>query len=148
MTFPALPDLTSPLDDLSAVRERLVAVRASLRKACQELDIQIQALEGLLPVHPESQPGPSLFESEPVPPLEDVAVPASPPAIQPIIIPLSEAPAPQPAPWHTQPTTNIIMEATVPTTLAPELEQATLEELNAALSKAFAQMSGHHHWAG
>ena len=129
MTFPALPDLTAPSDDLEAVRSRLLSVRASLQKACQELDAQIQALEELsLPAKREQpKPSPSLFESEPIPPV---------------------TPTPVQQAWQNQPPTSIVMEATSPVALAPELEQATLEELNNALSKAFAQISGRHQWAG
>lgn len=133
MPLPALPDLTAAQDDLSAVKERLLAVRASLQKACQELDAQIQALEEM-----EGQPSSrkpaaqSLFESEPVPPL--AAMPET-------------APAAVPA-WKEPPLTSIVMEATSPAALDPELEQATLEELNKALSKAFTQISGKHPWAG
>ncbi|MEN3941387.1 hypothetical protein WJU23_08850 [Prosthecobacter sp. SYSU 5D2] len=131
MPLPALPDLTAPTNDLQAVRARLLAVRASLQKACQELDAQIQALEEMsLPAqHVETQPKPNLFESEPVPPVTADTAPAK-------------------QAWQNQPPTSIVMEATSPVALAPELEQATLEELNNALSKAFAQISGRHHWAG
>jgi len=38
------------------------------------------------------------------------------------------------------------MAATSPTALDPQLEQATLEELNSALSKAFVQMAGKVRW--
>lgn len=130
MTLPALPDLTSPEDDLAAVRERLLAVRASLKKACQELDDQIQALEQLQQPAQRESPGPNLFETEPVPPI----TPAKPQSAG--------------ATWQEQANTSIVMEATAPATLAPELEQATLEELNSALSKAFSQISGRQQWAG
>jgi hypothetical protein len=127
MTLPALPDLTTPQDDLAAVKARLIAVRASLQKACQELDAQIQALDELHASPPREVAVPNLFETEPVPPICDT---------------------PPQAAWHEQPTTSIVMEATAPTALDPALEQATLEELNTALSKAFAQISGRHQWAG
>ncbi|MBB5039570.1 hypothetical protein [Prosthecobacter dejongeii] len=128
MTLPALPDLSTPQDELAAVRARLIAVRASLQKACQELDAQIQALDELSQSAPRDVSVPNLFETEPVPPV-------------------SEAPPPEVS-WHEEPTTHIVMEATAPTSLDPALEQATLEELNTALSKAFAQISGRHQWAG
>lgn len=130
MTLPALPDLSTSSDDIDAVRARLLAVRKSLQKACEELDAQILALEELQqPAQREQQPKskPCLFESEPIPPIPATAV--------------------KPA-WQNQPPTSIVMEATSPMALAPELEQATLEELNNALSKAFAQISGRHQWAG
>ena len=123
MTLPALPDLSTSSDDLEAVRARL------LQKACEELDAQIQALEELSQPALCEQPKTtaSLFDSEPIPPIPATAV--------------------KPA-WQNQPPTSIVMEATSPMALAPELEQATLEELNNALSKAFAQISGRHQWAG
>jgi hypothetical protein len=42
--------------------------------------------------------------------------------------------------------TRLVMEAKAPTALDPLLEQATLEELNSALSKAFVQMAGRDRW--
>lgn len=130
MTLPSLPDLTAPHDDLAAVRERLVAVRASLQKACLELDAQIQALDSIsLPVMPVKSVKPGLFESEPVPPVTISAAAAM-------------------ANWKEQPTTQIILKATGPSAVDPKLEQATLEELNSALSKAFSQISNRHPWAG
>lgn len=127
MTLPALPDLTAPHDDLAAVRDRLLAVRASLQKACQELDAQIQALNEVGQASRSDHPAQNLFESEPVPPV---------------------SPAPAPEPRQEQITTSIVMEATGPAKLDPALEQATLEELNSALSKAFSQIAGRHQWAG
>lgn len=130
MTLPSLPDLTAPHDDLAAVRERLVAVRASLQKACLELDAQIQALDSIsLPVMAVKSGKPGLFESEPVPPVTISAATAM-------------------ATWKEQPTTQIILKATGPSAVDPKLEQATLEELNSALSKAFSQISNRHPWAG
>lgn len=104
-----------------------MAVRASLQKACQELDAQIQQLDQLNQTQSRDQEAPNLFETEPVPPITSVPVQQ---------------------PWQQQTTTSIILEATAPTTLDPELEQATLEELNSALSKAFSQISGRQLWAG
>lgn len=134
MSLPTLPDLSSPLDELEAVRQRLLAVKASLQQACLELDDQIQALEGLTASvqAPAVSPKGSLFESEPVPPLQSPQAPT--PA-------LLEAPV---AP----PLKNVVMEAKGPACLDPDLEQATLEELNSALSKAFAQIASRHPWAG
>lgn len=127
MTLPALPDLSTPHDELASVLERLIATRASLQKACQDLDQQIRALEGMCQPRPREHSVPCLFESEPIPPLENLPAPKS---------------------WQKQAPTSIVMEATAPALLDPKLEQATLEELNNALSKAFAQISGRHPWAG
>ena len=41
---------------------------------------------------------------------------------------------------------NVVLSASGPAALAPELEQATLEELNSALSRAFAQIAGRPGW--
>lgn len=127
MNFPALPDLTSSTDDLASVREKLLAVRASLQQACNDLDAQLEALEELIEADHREKTQPNLFETEPVPPITSLPAPKS---------------------WPSQITTSIVMEATSPMALAPELEQATLEELNNALAKAFAQISGQHPWAG
>jgi len=104
-----------------------MVVKASLLKACQELDAQIQELDRLGQPQQCAPPAPNLFETEPVPPLTTVPVEQ---------------------PWQQETTTSIVLEATAPTMLDPELEQATLEELNSALSKAFAQISGRQQWAG
>ena len=50
------------------------------------------------------------------------------------------------SPAESQTETRIVMAATSPTALDPQLEQATLEELNSALSKAFVQMAGKVRW--
>ncbi len=44
------------------------------------------------------------------------------------------------------PAANLVLAATSPLALDPLLEQATLEELNSALSKAFAQIAGRPLW--
>lgn len=137
MILPALPDLTTPQDELTSVKERLLAVKASLEKACQELDAQIQELDllaetGILPQIPAK---PGLFESEPVPPV----------SISKLLPTVPSAPAPKPQPEA--PITSIVLSATAPTVLDPDLEQATLEELNSALSQAFAEISGRYPWA-
>lgn len=131
MILPALPDLTTPQDELSAVKERLLAVKASLEKACQELDAQIEELDLLTAstALPQIPAKPGLFESEPVPP---VTKPSS-AAVKQLV--------------DDTPVTSIVLSATVPTSLDPELEQATLEELNSALSQAFAEISGRYPWA-
>lgn len=147
MTFPALPDLASPHDDaLAAVRHRLQAVRASLQKACDELDDQIASLAEIGPAlagagsalaAAAKVASASLFETEPVPPVPSPAKAAL--ALK------NESPS---APWSPVTKTAIVLEAKGPMTVAPDLEQATLEELNKALTKAFAQISHQHPWAG
>ena len=139
MQLPSLSNLSSPLDELAAVRQRLLAVKASLVKACQELDTQIQALENVttaVSMEETSPTPPSLFESEPVPPVD---TPSASPA------PTTKAVS---ATESLLPTKSVILEAKGPVSVDPNLEQATLEELNKALSKAFAQISSRHPWAG
>lgn len=45
-----------------------------------------------------------------------------------------------------EPETMMVMTASEPSALDPKLEQATLEELNQALSRAFVQMSSRAQW--
>lgn len=148
MTFPALPDLTTPHDDdLAAVRQRLTAVRASLQKACDELDAQIAALGELSPALATAQKAfakvqknsISLFETEPVPPVPESDQ-----------HPSAGKPKPVSAHWSTTTQTAIVLEAKGPMQVAPDLEQSTLDELNKALTKAFSQMARRPSppWAG
>lgn len=121
MVFPALPNCPPPLDQLAAIRQRLLSVRAQLLQTCRDLDRQISGLDQICgivaPPTPTDSTQPNLFDSPPD-------------AI--------------PEPTPTQPVLNssLVLKATTPLALDPELEQATLEELNAALSKAFAHISG------
>ncbi len=123
MIFPAIPDPSIPAGELSAVKERLVSVRTSLQKACRELDEQIRELD-LMQRHQskdERLPQISLFEQPP-----------------------SEPETHSLRDHHAA--GNIIFEATSPSPLSPELEQATLEDLNEALTQAFAQIAGRNLW--
>ncbi len=129
MIFPALPDSTLPADDLNAVRLHLMAIRDSLRKACRDLDEQIRELDAhpapVVLVTGPPPASPALFESAPV-------------------LPSKVEPTLDEEDHHA--TGSVVLPASEPSALAPELEQATLEELNAALSKAFSQIAGRVQW--
>lgn len=155
MTLPPFPEL--PTDTtLHEMQQRLLSLRHSLEKACQDLDEQIVALGGearpatVYPLKPTSRPQPSqahrdaaaeftrrLFEADPTP-VAHASVLALDPA---------------PAPVESQPKAPVVVEAparvieaTVSGELDPELERATLEELNNALSAAFEQISKTRIW--
>jgi hypothetical protein len=102
-------------------------MRASLLQTCRELDHQINGLDHICssfaPSSTQEVVHPTLFEC--------------PPAADPV--PVFE---------RTQPilSSSLVLKATTPSALDPQLEQATLEELNAALSKAFAHISGQVAW--
>lgn len=132
MNLPTLPELPSLFEPLPSLKSHLIAVKRSLEKACQEIDSQLQALERCaFPANtyqnePASASGQRLFEIPPT-------------GFEPQTNGHSKAPADEAE-------TRMVMEATEPTALDPDLEQATLEELNSALSKAFVQMSSRVRW--
>jgi len=128
------------------MQQRLLSLRQALEKACQDLDEQIAVLGGdsseapVRPPKPVSRPQPSqahreaaaeftrrLFEADPTP-LAPASVESSPKEV--IVV---ETPA-------------RVIEATSSGALDPELEKATLEELNSALSAAFEQISKNRIW--
>lgn len=125
--------MISPLDHLllSAegtsmvpLKERLRALRQSLQQACQQIESQLSALDGLSdasapPPSASSSPSASLFETAPLGIRENRPAPGS---IEKILAPA----------------------ATVQ--IDPLLEKATLEELNAALSQAFSQIAARRLW--
>ena len=120
MVFPALPTDSPPLDQLRDIQQQLAALQKTMMQACQEFESQVAALAAVCQSAPTDLPkaGAAVFE---VPP----------PA------PEVEAATPTPA----APPSKVVFEATCPSPLDPEMEQATLEELNAALTAAFAQIA-------
>jgi hypothetical protein len=127
MIFPAQTTAAPPTTELVQARQRLINTKALLLQICRDLDAQISALEKLYvppPPAPEKLApaiSPTLFETQPLnfkqAPAADITSAAS-----------------------------RVIKASAPATLDPELEQATLEELNSALSKAFSQIAGRSQW--
>ena len=132
MILSALPELPHSYLPMPSIKQHLIAVRKSLEKACLEIDGQIRALDQRPSMpqpgtgEPTITPSQRLFEISPNAFELAVLEPASP----------SECPM----------ETRLVLAATSPTALDPQLEQATLEELNSALSRAFVQMSGRERW--
>ncbi|MEQ1751459.1 MAG: hypothetical protein ABL974_18690 [Prosthecobacter sp.] len=130
MIFPALPELPNASLPAISVKQQLLGIRRSLELACREIDGHIRSLE--LKQGPENEcmlsplTSSCLFE---IPPqsFEQIAPEEM-----------------KSDPGMTE--TRLVMEAKAPTALDPLLEQATLEELNSALSKAFVQMAGRDRW--
>lgn len=132
MILPALPEFSTAFLPMPSVRQHLMAVRQSLEKACQEIDDQIRALD-------QRPSAPQAGTSEPTITPSQRLFEISPDAFN--LEVLDSA-----SPAESQTETRMVMAATSPTALDPQLEQATLEELNSALSKAFVQMAGKVRW--
>ncbi len=132
MILPALPEFSTAYLPMPSVRQHLMAVRQSLEKACQEIDDQIRALDQRPSVPQSGQNEPTITPSQRL--FE----------ISPDAFNLEVLDSASPAESQTE--TRMVMAATSPTALDPQLEQATLEELNSALSKAFVQMAGKVRW--
>ena len=134
MILPILPELPMIDIPLPEMKQRLLALRKSLEQACHDLDLQLEAL-GTTPacsspplnatrpqisIHePSAKSTRSLFE---VPPSGQFLTKA-------------------PSSTHSR-----VIEAANPGQLDPLLEQATLEELNSALSQAFSQIAMKRDW--
>ncbi|MFM2176023.1 MAG: hypothetical protein RL015_121 [Verrucomicrobiota bacterium] len=127
MILPVMPEIIHESPATASVRQHLCAIRQSLEKACRDIDEQIRVLDQssftgsqAATEAPETR---SLFE-----------IPPS--SFQPEIMQLESI----------EPETTIVMAASEPSVIDPQLEQATLEELNQALSRAFVQMSSRAQW--
>ncbi|MDZ4288391.1 MAG: hypothetical protein U0984_10560 [Prosthecobacter sp.] len=126
MTFPALPFNSPLMNELLQAKERLLSVRATLLQACRDVEAQLGALDSLCAAAPAAEtsampPPTSLFEC---PPVNVQLAPAA----------------------DFVPASSLVIKAAAPAALDPQLEQATLEELNSALSKAFAHIAGRPQW--
>ena len=134
MILPMLPELPMIDIPLPEMKQRLLALRKSLEQACHDLDLQLAAL-GTTPATCSAP----LNASRPVMPLHDTAAN--------ITSSLFEAPpsgqflTKSPSSAHSR-----VIEAANPGKLDPLLEQATLEELNLALSQAFSQIAMKRDW--
>lgn len=129
MILPVMPEITPEASATASVRQHLCAIRQSLEKACRDIDEQIRVLDQSQFVSPSPHQSPaspktrSLFE-----------IPPS--SFQPEPLQMADL----------EPETMMVMTASEPSALDPKLEQATLEELNQALSRAFVQMSSRAQW--
>lgn len=140
------------------MQQRLLSLRQSLEKACQDLDEQIAALgtdpPSIRPLKPAARPQPTqahreaaaeftrrLFEADPAP---LTPTPAPVPASVPTRVLAPDEPQQQEV--VAEEAAARVIEATASGELDPELEKATLEELNSALSAAFAQISQNRLW--
>jgi hypothetical protein len=117
------------LNELAHAKQRLVAMRASLMQVCRDLEAQIQTLESLMPATPVTT------EPAPTPPPAPATLFEAPP------VNMEQRPA-----SGIMPASSRVIEAAVPKALDPALEQATLEELNEALSRAFSQIASRSQW--
>jgi hypothetical protein len=122
MSFPPSNPPGLPLNELAQVKQRLLQTRSVLQQLCRDLEVQIQALDHLSAATPAVHaPPPNLFETSPA-------------SGQPAMIPDIAPPGSR------------VIKAAAPSAVDPELEQATLEELNAALSRAFSQIANRQQW--
>ena len=132
MSLPTFPELPMKLTPLEIAKLQMQALRQSLQRVCADIDEQIRALDYARGDHSDAvgvtanDNDNSLFENPPA----------------------GFFPAAQSAEMSVDRVTEtrLVLQATGPSVLAPELEQATLEELNSALSKAFTQMAGKIGW--
>lgn len=128
MISSALSDTAPTPEELDAMREHLVAIRASLEKACRDMDDQIRAVEIMRAgsAHAATRVETSSFFDHA-------------PELMPRVTPVLDT-------RDQHEGANVVLEATAPAQLDPDLEQATLEELNAALANAFAQIASRSQW--
>jgi hypothetical protein len=119
MILPMLPEIIMESSSKQDDKEQLLELRHSLQLVCQDVDDRIRALEGSQ-IEAKRELAPMnqvVFENAKNKP--QIAAPME---------------------------TRMVMEATAPSVMSADLEQTTLEELNAALAKAFAQMAGRMLW--
>jgi hypothetical protein len=127
MILPVMPEISHATPATASVRQHLCAIRQSLEKACRDIDEQIRILDQ------------SSFTGSPAviaPPKTRSLFEIPPSSFQPEVMRLDSI----------EPETTMVMAATEPSPIDPQLEQATLEELNQALSRAFVQMSSRAQW--
>ncbi len=118
MNLPTLPALNTDSASLQDAKELLLELRQSLQQVCRDVDERLRALEGF------QYDGNHVNNSMENAGLRSEEIKSSTQAME----------------------TRMVMEATAPCAMTADLEQTTLEELNAALAKAFAQMAGRMVW--
>jgi hypothetical protein len=129
LTLPILPEIELETATPEVAKAQLLELRRSLDEVCKDVDARLRSLEEL--------------EGEPTkePCAAEVATITAEPSME-TNDDIYEADSIGASSMETR----MVMEATSPTTMSAELEQATLEELNEALAKAFAQMAGRMVW--
>lgn len=150
MILPPFPEL--PIDtSLPDIQQKLLSLRQTLEQACQDLDDQIAAL-ATEPVAARAKSSKVTVKRKPSQAHLDAAAEftrrlfeADPKPVTPVPERL-EFEAPEEAAPQLQHDHVRVIEAAPKSNLDPELEQATLEELNKALSAAFAQIAKNRIW--
>jgi hypothetical protein len=127
MTLPILPEITFDSSTLPNAKEQLLELRQSLHQVCKDVDERLQRLES----HENEQSQAPAWQEQVPSALKAMPVNAEQTEAERAYAPME---------------TRLVMEATSPSAMSQDLEQATLEELNSALAKAFAQMAGRMVW--
>ncbi len=141
MTLPLLPELSVIDFPLHEMQQRLLALRQSLDQACRELDEQLAALGVAMPVSSPhvnaSRSSNGSLRAEPAPNGARRLFEAPPSVLSQPQKSFSDDS------WECS---KRVIEAMSSPHLDPLMEQATLEELNSALSEAFAQIAMKREW--
>lgn len=123
---PAFPCST----DLATLQRQILTARDALIRARRELDIHVAVLDQAVVALGGEAATPALSHLFASPPLT-VERPDDKLTIEYL---------------DAGPPSDIVLEATQPAPIEQHLEQATLDELNQALAKAFSQVSGRLEW--
>jgi hypothetical protein len=134
MTPPMLPELPMIEIPLPEMKQRLLALRKSLERACYDLDLQLAALG----TNPACSSSP-LNAIRPQTSIHEPSVKCTRSLFE--APPSGQCLTRVPSSTHSR-----VIEAANPGDLDPLLEQATLEELNSALSQAFSQIAMKRDW--
>ena len=114
-----LPEITMESSSLQDAKEQLLELRQSLQQVCKDVDERLRALEEF-----------------------EVDAPQATVPKEAVVLNYARDEPQAASPMETR----MVMEATAPSAMSADLEQSTLEELNSALAKAFAQMAGRMVW--
>jgi hypothetical protein len=129
LTLPILPEIELETATPEVAKAQLLELRRSLDEVCKDVDARLRSLEeleGSLAMEPCAAEVANLSAEPSMKTTDDIYAADSMGA--------------------SSMETRMVLEATSPTAMSAELEQTTLEELNEALAKAFAQMAGRMVW--